>query len=279
MFRIVRNATTALLAVSVCAIAALFAAYYVPDPGADAPQVLVSVDRTLWNTVRLNRLSYIRQLRLAGLRPYLAPFPPNGANGWSALPEGIHGLLLTGGGDVAASEYGGDAGIVQGVKPARDAFEIRLLELAERDALPVLGLCRGAQLLNVFRGGTLGDFRHDRARHARHRNVTRGHDVQLVPDSRLAEIYGSTLLEDVTTWHGQHVARPGRNLNIAATAPDGTPEAIEDRTGERFVMGVQWHAEMPPWNNRQAPLFDAFASAVRLRSQAGAAPSTRRQDP
>jgi putative glutamine amidotransferase len=248
------------LVAAILTVLALFAVYYVPDPDEGAPRVLVSVDHTLWNSAGLNRLTYVRKLRLAGLRPVLVEFPEDGG-----LPPGvfddIEGLVLTGGGDVAATEYGGNTAVTLNVKPARDAFELALLEMAEARSLPILGLCRGAQLMNVHRGGTLGDFR-DEPRFGVHRNMLEGHAVIIEAGSRLAEIYGTERLEEVTTWHGQHVATPGRGVVISARSPDGIAEAIEVEAAP-FMLGVQWHAEMPPWDEQQERLFVAFANAVR----------------
>jgi putative glutamine amidotransferase len=243
----------------------LYAAwFYEPDPGDDAPRVLVSVDRTLWNRVGLNRWTYIRALRKAGMRPVLMNF--------NALPEdtdasdwmnGIDGLLLSGGGDVSAIYYGGDDSISRDVNPARDDFELALLAAADEEGMPVLGICRGAQLLNVHRGGTLGDFREDSARYRRHKRYWGGHPVSVDENTRLAEIFGSTDLPGVVTFHGQYVDQPGRDVRVIAYAPDGTPEAIEVATADPFGMiGVQWHAEVLPWDNRQERLFAAFRKAA-----------------
>lgn len=243
----------------------LYAAWiYETDPGDDAPRVLVSVDRTLWNRIGLNRWTYVRALRKAGMRPILVDF--------SRLPEDaeaidwfddIDGLLLSGGGDVAAMHYGGDESISRDVNPARDAFELQLLAAAELRDMPVLGLCRGAQLLNVHRGGTLGDFREDGARYRRHKRIWGGHPVMVESDTRLAEILSGTALPSVVTWHGQFVDRPGDGVRVTAYAPDGTPEAIEVTTNDRFGMiGVQWHAEVLPWDRRQERLFAAFHDAA-----------------
>jgi putative glutamine amidotransferase len=268
-----------LVSLAACAAAvALFAgAYYVPDPGGSSPRVLVSIDRTLWNRVGLNRLTYVRKLRLAGLSPVLVEYSRQGEMP-AGLFEGVDGLVLTGGGDVAASTYNGDPSVSRNVIPARDTFEFALIERAETTGLPILGLCRGAQLINVQRGGTLGDFR-DEARFSVHRNALSGHPVSLESDSRLREIYGSDRLEAVTTWHGQHVDQPGQGLVIGAYSEDSIPEAIEAR-GDPFLIGVQWHAEMPPWDVEQDRLFEAFADAVRTRRyspQAATKPSNRRR--
>lgn len=243
---------------------------YEPNPSGDAPVVLVSVDRSLWNRLGLNRLTYVATLRRAGLRTSVREFPADVDKTQTVeLPADIAGVVLTGGGDVAAERYGSNPATSFDVKPARDAFELALLDQARRRGLPVLALCRGAQLLNVFRGGTLGQFRDDEARFARHRNALQGHAVELEPGSRLAAIYAATNIPEVTTWHGQHVETPGEGVAIVGHAPDGTPEAIEiGESGGRFVVGVQWHAEVPPWDALQSRLFEAYARAVIASRQA-----------
>lgn len=244
-------------------------AVYLPLPADDAPRVLVSVDQTLWNRVGFNRLTYLRVLRNAGMRPVFVDFsdPPSrsaGAAGWLA---GFDGLILSGGGDVAPGRYGNSTIAGIDVNPDRDAFELALLAEAERAGLPILGICRGAQLMNVFRGGTLGDFR-DGPRYERHHRLWPGHAVTLAEGSRLARYLGTRRLENVVTWHGQHVAEPGAGVRIVGHAPDGTPEAIEiDGPGEFGMVGVQWHAEIAPWDRHQQRLFDAFGAAVRSQAR------------
>jgi putative glutamine amidotransferase len=131
--------------------------------------------------------------------------------------------------------------------PERDALDFFLLEYGERMRLPVLGICFGAQSLNVFRGGKLvqdipsvvpaAAFHND---HGEPEQAAR-HTVRLKEDSLLARLAGSGALE-VNSFHHQAVSVPGRNLQVVATAPDGVIEAIEDPTGQFFV-GVQWHPE------------------------------------
>jgi len=245
---------------------------YVPQPS-QGPQVVVAVDESAWNALGLNRLTYVRRLRQQGLRTHLLSrdTPPDEARERLA---GAAGLVLTGGGDVDPRRYGGDPAIGLAVKPWRDALEFGLLAEAEARDLPVLALCRGAQLLNVHRGGTLGDHRSNESRYREHRNLLAGHPVTLAEGSRLRRIYGTERLERVTTWHGQFVDQVGSGLRVTARAPDGTPEAVEDTVvpgpDERApfgLIGVQWHAEMPPWDARQRPLFAAFADAARHASR------------
>ena len=183
----------------------------------------------------------------------------------TGMPPGdIAGFVIGGGNDIDPAIYGGDVSASRSVDPLRDEFELEVLELAARRGTPVMGICRGAQLMNVWLGGTLGDFRDDNDRFAQHRNAFTDHPVRLEPDSALARIYGSTAIDEVTTWHGQHVDRPGAGVAIVGYARDGTPEAIEV-DGPVFAIGVQWHAEVPPWDRRQDALFEAYAEAVRAR--------------
>ncbi|MDX1499671.1 MAG: gamma-glutamyl-gamma-aminobutyrate hydrolase family protein [Woeseiaceae bacterium] len=249
-----------------------------PVPAADAPRVLVSVDRTLWNRLGINRLTWVRTLRNAGVRPVLVDFSrqPPGAGAAAAWLDEVDGLILSGGGDVAPMRYGDAAIRAEDVSAERDAFELALLAAAEARGMPILGVCRGAQLINVYRGGTLGDFRADGDRYDRHHRLPPGHAVTFEPDSRLAEIFGTQKLDSVVTWHGQHVAEPGAGVSITGRAPDGTPEAIEVHTGSRFgMLGVQWHAEIAPWDGHQQRLFDAFAAGVERHARTKAANSRR----
>ena len=199
-----------------------FSLVYFPVPPADAPSVLVSVDRTLWNRSGFNRLTHVRALRDAGLRPVLVDFAavtdPEAAA--DELLEGIDGLVIAGGGDVAPSLYRSDFDAAVDVNPRRDRFELALLRAAEQRSLPVLGLCRGAQLINVQRGGTLGDFRADSPRYDRHYRVMSGHPIDVEAD-----------------------------IEVATDADFG-------------VIGVQWHAEVFPWDAHQGRLFHAFADAA-----------------
>lgn len=244
---------------------AAFGLVYFPVPPANAPSVLVSVDRTLWNRSGFNRLTHVRALRDAGIWPVLVDFGAVRDTTAAAdeLLEGIDALVIAGGGDVAPSLYDSDFDAAIDVNSRRDKFELALLDAAEQRGLPVLGLCRGAQLINVHRGGTLGDFRANSPRYDRHHRVLSGHPVDVEAGSRLATIFGATRLESVVTYHGQFVDKPGEGVRITAFAPDGTPEAIEVATDSAFgVVGVQWHAEVLPWNAHQGRLFRALADAA-----------------
>jgi len=250
-------------AVAILALGAAIA-WYEPSPGPEAPAVLVSVDRTAWNWSGLNTFTYVRALRRSGLRTVIVDFGDRSPADPGALLDGVRGLVITGGGDVDPQRYrGGDPAVGRGVKPERDAFEWALLDAALARSMPILGLCRGAQMVNVFLGGSLGDFRDDSPRYDRHHRLGPGHPVVLAPESRLSGIYGTEKLDSVVAWHGQYVDAAGEGLAIVARSPAGTAEAIEAIDADSgWIVGVQWHAEFPLWNDRQQSLFDAFAGVV-----------------
>lgn len=154
--------------------------------------------------------------------------------------------------------------------PDRDSTDFALLKYADSANLPILGICFGVQSLNVFRGGSLvqdipsvvsNAVKHDESRHS----------IHLEGDGLLAGLAGPDGLRqlEVNSYHHQSVERPGRNLRIAAKAPDGVVEAVEDVTG-LFVVGVQWHPERG-WRESEFSrrLFSAFVQAARKSKSQG----------
>jgi putative glutamine amidotransferase len=192
---------------------------------------------------QLNR-AYVEAVVRAGGLPFILPvLDPVDAE--PALLS-LDGLLLTGGGDVEPDRYGAvPAPEVYGVEPGRDAYELALVAAAARTGMPVLGVCRGAQLLNVALGGTLVQHLPD-VTEAPHRVGDRWaegvHPVEIAPDSLLAAVTGPEAFE-VNSLHHQSVDRPGAGLRVVAYAPDGVVEAIEGTGGAR-LLGVQWHPEL-----------------------------------
>jgi putative glutamine amidotransferase len=190
------------------------------------------------------------------------------------LVSELDGVLLTGGGDVDPVLYGEDRhATVEDAEPGRDEFEIDLARRAVEADLPMLAICRGAQVLNVAAGGTLvQDIPSAVTSELRHtiqepKNAV-AHDVRVAPGSRLEQALGSTVDAAhtcrVNSRHHQSVARVGRGLTATATAPDGVVEAIE-RADAAFCVGVQWHPENFWRGGEFSPLFDAFVAAARDR--------------
>ncbi|MEU8813991.1 gamma-glutamyl-gamma-aminobutyrate hydrolase family protein [Actinoplanes sp. NPDC048796] len=196
---------------------------------------------------------YVAAVSLAGGRPVLIP-PEDDTDVLRALD----GLVLSGGPDLGPEMYGQEPGPHTVVRPARDKAELRLVrEALERD-VPVLGICRGMQLLTVAAGGSLHQHLPDVLGHEKHRPapaVYGEHDATFEPGSRVATLMGDDLA--IRCFHHQGVADPG-TLTVTGRAEDGLPEAVED-PGRRFVLGVQWHPEVV----RDRRLFGALVTAAQ----------------
>jgi putative glutamine amidotransferase len=186
--------------------------------------------------------AYAAQVAAAGGAPILTPH--------DLEPEealaGVSGLLLSGGGDVAPATYGAeDAGGCDDVDAGVDAWELALIGAARERRLPVLGICRGMQLLAVAHGGALAQRVTDPGMHPGmgelppDESLARRHEIVLDSGSALAGLFGAERL-DVNTIHHQVVDDPG-TLSPVARAGDGTIEALE--ASDWPALGVQWHPE------------------------------------
>ncbi|MEO8078734.1 MAG: gamma-glutamyl-gamma-aminobutyrate hydrolase family protein [Acidobacteriota bacterium] len=193
-----------------------------------------------------------------------------------ALLAQLDGLLLTGGGDVDPVLYGEERhATVDDAEPGRDEFEIDLARRAIDQDLPMLAICRGAQVLNVAAGGNLvQDIPSALATALSHSvNLPKdapAHAVRVSAGSVLERAMGATVVRGglcrVNSRHHQSVGRLGNNLAVTALAPDGVIEAIES-PGAAFCVGVQWHPENFWRTGEFTPLFDAFVHAARARER------------
>jgi putative glutamine amidotransferase len=190
------------------------------------------------------------------------------AVGNPASLEGLEGLLLTGGSDVNPKLYNQQpADETEKPNDERDQLEMKLLQEAVAADLPVLAICRGMQLFNVFHGGTLiqhlasVDVHRVKALDAEPGRHPAVHRIRVKPGTRLAEIIGAGEHE-VNSRHHQAVDRVGRGLVVSAEAADGVIEGIE-KPGETFAVAVEWHPEdriaVSPGDRK---LFEAFAAAM-----------------
>ncbi|TVS09436.1 MAG: gamma-glutamyl-gamma-aminobutyrate hydrolase family protein [Gammaproteobacteria bacterium] len=196
-------------------------------------------------------------LKTVGARPLrLRPGDP-----WR--PHGLDGVVIGGGADIAVTLYDPLEVEIVPPDPERDAYEIDVIEHAIDENVPLLGICRGAQLLNVVLGGNLlQDVRSLRRRSHNRSTVLPTRSVDIVSGSRLAGVIGLERCK-VNSLHRQAVDRTGRGISVVAHDLDGIPQGIEDASA-RFRIGVQWHPEYLAWQRPQRRLFAALARAAQV---------------
>ena len=196
------------------------------------------------------------QLWRVGIRAvYVTPNRPE-------LPNKVSGVIIGGGDDIDPRHYGltGTAGV--NYDAARDRLEIDTIQHALKHRWPLLGICRGAQLLNVVHGGTLYTDIRPLRRHTPNRNsLFPIKQAELEASSRLASILGAHPLA-INSLHSQAVRDLGGDFRVAARDVDGFVQAIESPE-QPFLFGVHWHPEYLLWKSRHLSLFREFAEQVR----------------
>lgn len=196
---------------------------------------------------------YIEVIREAGGVPLILPFQD------ASIVENLEGLLLTGGYDIDPIHFNEAPEGVGSIDPERDSFEIALMKEALKRKIPILGICRGVQLINVACGGTLlQDIGKDHLKHSQEApNFYPTHGVKLW--GRLKEIYGEEEIP-VNSFHHQAIKKLARGFSACAKAKDGIVEGIS----LGHVMGVQWH---PEWMTEEYPiqkrLFESFITYTK----------------
>lgn len=212
-----------------------------------------------------NRLSaaYVRAITRTGAVPFLFPVTPH-PHSWQQMLQNVDGLLLSGGGDPDAVHFGEDALPTQGeVHPGRDRMELFLARCALAQNIPVLGICRGAQLLTIAAGGTLYQDLKGTAGVQHDQKAPRSYPIHRITVRRPSLLYRIVEQDHfrVNSMHHQAVKSPGEGAFVSAIANDGVAEAVEF-PHHRFALGVQWH---PEWLEKRAPharkLFAAFCAA------------------
>jgi putative glutamine amidotransferase len=190
---------------------------------------------------------YLEGVGLAGGIAALLPPQPVDADIAGRVLDGLDGLIITGGRDVTPGSYGQEPHPATDEPVAdnrmRDAFEFALARGAMRRGMPVLGICRGAQVLNVALGGTLHQHLPDVLGHTRHQQgnaVFATSEVRTVPGTRLAALIGES--SDAQCYHHQAIDRLGDGLIVSAQDSDGVIEGVEI-PGDNFILAVQWHPE------------------------------------
>ncbi len=210
-------------------------------------------------------LAYAEQVAAAGGVPVLLPPLP----GETAAVRRLDAVILSGGGDLDPAGYGAARHPATArVQPGRDRAELDLLAAALAAGLPVLAICRGLQILNVSRGGTLEQHLADGG-HRAAPGTFGTHPVRVAPGSRLGGLLGppgpgepgsgGELWIDVPTAHHQAIGELGDGLVATAWAADGTIEAVETTNRDEFLIAVQWHPEQ----GTDPRLFRALINAAR----------------
>lgn len=203
---------------------------------------------------------YVEGVRAAGGLPLLVPPIPEVADDPALVLDRLDGLLLSGGEDLDPALYGAEPHPQTGApNEARDRAELALLREALARDLPVLAVCRGAQLLNVAYGGDLVQHLEEPGEHQPAPGSFGRHPVRATA-GRLAELSGGAF-EAVPSYHHQALGRIGDGLVVAGRAPDGVVEAVED-PGRAFCLGVLWHPDEDA-RGGGLPLFRGLVDAAR----------------
>lgn len=189
---------------------------------------------------------YFAAVVAAGGIAVLLPPQPGGAEAAAAVLDGLDGLILTGGMDVQPELYGAERDPrTDPARADRDDWELALYRGADERRMPVLAICRGLQLVNVARGGTLHQHLPDVLGTERYRiggGVFATNTVEIAGQSRLSGLLGTGPVE-VHSYHHQGIDRLGEGLVPVADAGDGLVQAFESAEGEGYLVGVQWHPE------------------------------------
>ncbi|HET9985053.1 MAG TPA: gamma-glutamyl-gamma-aminobutyrate hydrolase family protein [Longimicrobiales bacterium] len=214
---------------------------------------------------------YFTALTSVGAVPWMVPLLDDDVRTLRAIYDRLDGLFLPGGVDMDPASYGAERhGLCGTTDISRDAVELALTRWALRDGKPVLGVCRGMQVINVATGGTLvqdctelvpGALKHDYFPNQGFARDHLAHDVAFLEGTRLRTIFGAPSAR-VNSMHHQGAERLGVGLVPAALAPDGLVEGLEG-AGDAFLVGVQWHPEMLVESDAGTRrLFEAFIEAA-----------------
>lgn len=206
---------------------------------------------------------YIQSVVRAGAIPIVLPILSDNKLS-EKLFDMVDGLILTGGGDLDPAFYGENSHKKLGkVCRARDDFEFKLLDFAVKKNIPVFGICRGLQLINVYFGGTLyQDISLRKESCKKHfqkkkQSSYAEHDIQIQKDSWISSFLEPDI--SVNSYHHQSVKKLANGFKVTAIAKDGIIEAIEKQDKHLFCIGVQWHPERMSQNNpSMQQLFNEF---------------------
>lgn len=210
---------------------------------------------------------YVYAVEKAGGIPLILPRLKNMDN-LKPLLDKLDGILVSGGHDVDPRSYGARiTGKCGRIVPERDTMDLYITRYALENGKPLLGICRGIQILCAATGGTIyqdleseGNFMHHFMDASPRQYPV--HKVKIAEGSLLEKIFGKTEVE-VNSYHHQAVKTVGKGMKIIACSEDGVPEAVEPENSKAFVLGVQWHPEMMFTSEEQQKIFKAFVRACQ----------------
>lgn len=215
--------------------------------------------------------NYINAVERAGGIPIILPICEDFETVKEILAQ-VQGVIVSGGNDVSPACYGEEADGCGEIVPERDGQDLAIVQyLMQNSRMPVLGICRGIQVMNVALGGVLyqdvekaGFRQHSLDDSPMNQAV---HTVTLEPQTRLQEIFQTDVLR-VNSYHHSAVKRLAEPCLLSGTSDDGIIEALE-LPGERFFLAVQWHPEMMYDDELQKRLFSAFVAACAAHTESG----------
>jgi putative glutamine amidotransferase len=213
-------------------------------------------------------MTYVEAVRHAGAVPVVIPPQPENA---AEVVENLDGLLLAGGDDCDPSEYGEDRHpSCEPMDHRRQSNDVALARAAREHRIPTLGICLGLQVMNVAAGGSLiqdiASSIETEINHASEPSDRHRHDVLIEDGTTLSSIVGELEL-NVNSSHHQAIGRVANGFRVAAHAPDGIVEGLED-PAHPFYVGIQWHPEDMSGEASASSLFGAFIEAARKRADA-----------
>jgi len=234
--------------------------------------ICAAVERARWGAwdevTTMTPRSYAREVQASGALALLLPPDEEATRDPDPLLDRIDALILTGGGDLDPAAYGAEPHArTAGIWPERDRFELAIARRAIEREMPVLAICRGMEVLNVARGGTLVQHLPDVVGHEHHLHTPGSfsdHEVRLEPGSLAARAVGAER-EEVKSHHHQGIGRLGAGLVATGwSVPDDVVEAME-LPGHRFALGVLWHPEEEEGSRVVAALADAVREGAATR--------------